>query len=250
MPIALVALAVLGLVGGQSLYTDHIARTLRDALSPDAYRIANRTAVKAMSSKRVWWATIGLLVTLWAVGAALRSMMGAFNAIYGTDETRSWLRRLAVSIGGGALVSLCVAAALLAVLAGRLVHAPGGLDVLVTVARWSIALAFLGLANALLIRFVPSKKRPVHWVSIGSALAILCWLVATLGFAGWISLVPYASIYGALATVVLLLMYFHISTIAFLLGAVVDSVLRDEVNSGSKPYRGEARRQTEARSSP
>jgi membrane protein len=229
VPIALVALATLGLVGGQSLYTHHLADTLRHALAPDAFRVVDRSARRAMSTERLWWATLGLGVTLWAVGAAIRSMMAALNAIYGTDETRSWLRRFAVSIGAGVLVTLCVCGAIMSVLAGRLLGG-GSLGPLVAVGRWVLALALLALANALVIRLVPSTKRPAHWVSIGSGLAIVCWLVATIGFATWVSFVPYASVYGALATVVLILMYFHIATIGFLVGVVVDSVLREEVS--------------------
>ena len=47
-----------------------------------------------MAFKRHVWATLGFLVTLWGVGAALRSMMNPLNGIYGIRETRSWLRRL------------------------------------------------------------------------------------------------------------------------------------------------------------
>lgn len=245
VPIALVALAALGVFGAESLYTDHMAPTVQHAVAPDVFAIVDRTARRAMSTERIWWATLGLLVTLWAVGAAIRSMMGAFNGVYGTEETRSWLRRLAVSFGAGTLVTFAVCAALLTFLGGRLVHADGAAAVAVTIARWATALLFLALANAVLIRLVPSTKRPVHWVTIGSALSIVCWVVATLGFAAWVTFVPYSSVYGALATVVLLLMYFHVASIAFLLGVVVDSVLRDEVTARRAPDT-----QTDERSSP
>jgi membrane protein len=228
LPVALVTIAGLGLVGGQSLYTQHVADTLRSTLSPDAFTLVDRTARNAMSSHRAFWLTTGLLVTLWAAGAAIRSMMNALNATYGTSETRTWRRRLLLSIGVGAVETMLVAAALLAVLGGRLVHA-GSLEPLLRFLRWGIALALLGLGNALVIRVVPSTNRPAGWVSIGSVLSVLCWLVATLAFGAWVSFVPYSSVYGALATIVLLLMYFHVAAIAFLLGVVVDSVLRDEV---------------------
>jgi membrane protein len=231
LPIALVGLAALGLLGGKSLYTQHIADTLRSDLSPDAFRIVDRTARNAMTSHRGFWLTTGLIVTLWAAGAAVRSMMTALNAIYGTRESRSWRRRLALSIGVGTLAAFCVGAALLSVLGGRLIHAHGLVGALVGLLRWGIALGLLALANAIVIRVVPAKKRPAQWVSVGSGLSILCWLVATLAFGAWVSVVPYSSVYSALATVVLLLMYFHIAAVAFLLGVVVDSALRETVGA-------------------
>jgi membrane protein len=247
VPVGLAGLAALGLLGGESLYTHHMADTLRADLSPDAFEIVDRTARRAMTSNRGFWLTVGLLVTLWAAGAAIRSMMTALNATYGTTEHRSWHNRLLLSIGVGALVTACVCAALLAVLGGRLVHPDGVPRPLVDFVRWGVALAFLGAANAMVIRFVPATNRPVQWVSVGSLLSILCWLVATIAFGAWVSFVPYSSVYGALATVVLLLMYFHIAAVAFLLGVVVDSALRDEVRDRRVDQR---ERQIDERSSP
>ena len=229
MPVGLVALAGLDLIGRPSLYTQHIAPTLRSGLSPESFAIVDRTARSALSSQRSFWLSVGLLVTLWAAGAAIRSMMTALNSIYGTRENRPWPHRLVLSMGVGVLVALCVCAALLVVLAGRLIHPGGSLETLVWILRWAVGLVFLAIANAIVIRVVPATRRPAQWVSFGSLLSIVCWLVATVAFGAWVSLVPYSSVYGALATVVLLLMYFHVAAIAFLLGVVVDSVLRDEV---------------------
>ncbi|HZT92634.1 MAG TPA: YhjD/YihY/BrkB family envelope integrity protein [Gaiellaceae bacterium] len=229
VPIVLLGLAALGLVGETSLYTHHVAPTLRRDLSHDAYAVVNRTALRVMRRERGFWLTFGLVVTLWGVGAALRSMMTPLNGIYGAKEDRSWLGRIAISIGGGALVLLCVYATIVVVLVGRLINATGVLDVAIGVGRWLVALALLLLANALLIRFVPAKRRPLQWVSIGSILVAICWVVATIGFGAYISAVSYSSFYGALAGVVLLLIYLHVSAIAFLLGVVVDALLREEI---------------------
>ena len=225
----MLALAGLGLVGEQSLYTNHIAPTLRHDLSHDAFVIANRTARKAMDAKRLWWATAGLVVTLWGAGSALRSMMTPLNAIYDAREERSWLQRVLISIGAGAIGIVCLLAAILVVLGGqarpsaRPRRRAGSSSALAAHAR------LLLLTIAVLIRFVPSTKRPLEWVSVGSLLSAVCWIVATLGFGAYISAVSYSSFYGALAGIVLLLVYLHVSAIAFLLGVTVDSLLRDEV---------------------
>jgi membrane protein len=229
IPLALLGLAGLGAVGEKSLYTEYVAPTLHRDLSNDAYRVANRTALRVLDRERWFWMTFGLCVTLWGVGASLRSMMTPLNGIYGAKEHRSWLERLRVSIGGGALVMCCVYATIVVVLVGRLIHAGGAVDVLTGIVRWLVAFVLLLLANALLIRLVPAKKRPLEWVSIGSVLVAICWIVATIGFGAYISAVSYSSFYGALAGVVLLLVYLHVSAIAFLLGIVVDALLREEV---------------------
>ena len=94
VPLGLLALAGLGLVGEQSLYTDHIAPTLR--ARPLARRVRDRESHRAA---RRWTQsgsggpTAVSSSTLWGAGAALRSMMTPLNAIYGARETRSWLER-------------------------------------------------------------------------------------------------------------------------------------------------------------
>jgi membrane protein len=244
IPLTLLALAGLGVVHGESLYTRHIAPALRRALSHDAYAIANRTALRVMNGERLWWSTIGLGVVLWGAGAAVRSMMTPLNAVYDARETRSWRRRLAVSIGGGALAIVLVLGALLIALLAPLVNLGGALAVGFWIVRWAGTIALLLGAIATLLWVAPARKRPIEWISIGSMLCAFCWVVGTVGFGAYISAVSYSSFYGAVAGVVVLLIYLHVSAVAFLLGVVVDSLLRAEVTKRN----GRRRRASSTRS--
>ena len=237
VPLLLLALAGLGLAGQRGIYTNHIAHALKRDLSPQAYEIANRTALRVLGSGRLWWATVGLLVTVWGVSGSLRAMMRALNGAYGARETRSLGRRVLASIGGAVVVIACVFAAAVVVLGGRLVDAHGVLAAVLFLARWLVALALLLLAIAAVIRLVPAKKRPVQWISIGSAVTALSWLLTSGAFAAYVSAASYTSFYGALATVVLLLLYLHLASIAFLFGVVVDSLLREEVTRSRRRRR-------------
>lgn len=234
VPLLLVVLAGLGLFGFESTYTQHIAPTLRRDLSNDAFGIANRTAIRVIGKKQYFWCSLGLVATAWGAGSCLRAMMRPLNAVYDATEHRSWVRRIAISIGGGLAVMACVLLAATVVLGGRLVHPAGVLAVGFFLLRWLVALALLLVAIATLIRLVPAKRRPFTWVSVGSVVSAVCWIVATVGFAAYVSAVSYASFYGALAGLILLLIYLHVSAIAFLLGVVVDAQLRQAVSSSSR----------------
>jgi len=231
VPLTLLGLAGLGLFGLESVYVQHVAPTLRHDLSHEGFVLADRTARRVMTRERGFWVTAGLLVTIWGVGASLRAMMRPLNGIYGARETRSYRRRLVTSLLGGVALVVCLFAAIVLVLGGRLVHPPGVLAVAFVLLRWIVTVALLLVAIAALIRFVPAKKRPVEWVSIGSVICAVCWIVATIGFAAYVSSVSYSSFYGALAAVVLLLIYLHVAAIAFLLGVVVDAQLRELVDA-------------------
>lgn len=232
VPLVLLGLSMLGLLGLQSVYTAHIAPTLRRDLSHDSFAIVDRTALRVMNGKRVWWATLGLAVTLWGVGASLRAMMTPLNRVYGARETRSWKNRILISLAGGVLVMVCLFAAIVVGLGGRLLHPSGDvLAILYDIGRWLVVFGLLLLTIATIIRIVPAKKRPIQWATIGSIACAVCWLAATAGFAAYISAVSYASFYGAFASIVLLLIYLHLAAIAFLIGAVVDAQLRRLVES-------------------
>jgi membrane protein len=239
LPLTMLDLAGLGIVHATSVYTDHIRPTLQHDLSPDGFRIADRTVTHVMAAKRWWWATVGLVVTVWGIGASLRSMMTPLNRVYGAQEHRSFGRRMLTSLAGGVGVMVLVFAAIIAVLAGRLVHPSEPWSALFAVVRWLVAFTLLLATNALIIRLVPAKKRPAEWVSIGSMTATVSWVIGTLGFGAYISAVSYSSFYGALGTFVLLLIYVHVGAIAFLVGVVIDSLLREEV---TKAERGTRRR--------
>jgi YihY family inner membrane protein len=101
--------------------------------------------------------------------------------------------------------------------------------VLYDIARWLVVFALLLVTIAMILRFVPAKKRPAEWVSVGSLACAICWTVATIGFAAYISAVSYASFYGAFASIVILLIYLHAAAVAFLIGVVVDAQLRELV---------------------
>lgn len=238
VPLALLGLSLLGLFGLRSVYTAHIAPTLRHDLSHDSFAIVNRTALRVMDGKRIWWATLGVAVTLWGVSASLRAMMTPLNRVYGAREMRSWQNRLLISLAGGVLVTVCLFAAILVGLGGRLLRPSGDvLSILYDIGRWLVVFGLMLLVIATIIRVVPAKKRPIQWATIGSIACAVCWLAATASFAAYISTVSYASFYGAFASIVLLLIYLHLAAIAFLIGAVVDAQLGRLVETSGARHR-------------
>jgi membrane protein len=254
VPLAMLGLASLGVLGLQSVYTGHVAPTLHHDLSHAAFGIADRTARRVMITHRGFWLTIGLAVTVWGVSAAIRATMTPLNAIYGRKETRSWRNRLLLSIGVAVLVIVSIFAALGIVFGAKLLHPSEiWLRITIDVGRWVAVAALVLLAIAAILRLVPDRKLPPRWVSIGSCLAAGCWIVATIGFAAYVSSVSYSSFYGALATVVLLLVYLHLAAIALLLGVVADQELkklveRREAQLDARPRRSRATRRRSARS--
>ena len=96
--------------------------------------------------------------------------------------------------------------------------------------RWGLAGGLMLLAVGLLMRHAPAKTRPMQWVSFGTLLIIGSWIVMSLAFGGYLRFVAsYQSVFGNLATVVVLLGYIYLSSVVFLAGAQLDALVRRRV---------------------
>jgi membrane protein len=156
------------------------------------------------------------------------------NRIYDTEETRTFWNRLFTSFLVSVIVIACVYAAILDVYLTRLLHPSPVLAVLLFIGRWAGALLMLLLAIGAIVRLAPSKKLPAEWVSVGALLSALSWIGASLLYGAYVSVVSYTSLYGFLALIVVLLAYLYYSSVSFLFGIVVDSLLRDEIKKSKR----------------
>jgi membrane protein len=95
------------------------------------------------------------------------------------------------------------------------------------IAKWPVLLLIVSFMFALLFWASPNAKQPgLRWVSPGGLLAVIVWVVASAGFAFYVAnFGSYNKTYGALAGVIVFLMWLWISNIAVLLGAEFNAEL-------------------------
>jgi membrane protein len=169
-------------------------------------------------------AVVSILLTLWSASSALRALSVGLNRVYGVSEPRNFLLQRAVSY----LLTLSFVGAL--VLQGALVaSSPGWLraSLIVEVLRWpAIYVALVG-AVALLYRVVPNRPwSDSRWSLIGPMVGSAGVVLATFGISVYgRHSANLNSTYGALAGVVILMLWFFVTTAAVLVGAEVDAVL-------------------------
>jgi membrane protein len=232
LPLGLFALGVLGSLHLQVVWQRNLAPDLRSGFSPDAFRLLNDTVVQVLERRQLVWATLGALLAVWEVSGAVRGVMGIMNRVYGTTERRGFIGRYAVSISLSAAVSVLVLGAVAVVLLGPVAAAAVlGRSTAVTVAaffaRWLVAVALLLLTVALLVRFAPDKARPWRWVSFGAAVSVGGWIAMSLIFLWYVrDVADYTSLFGNLATLIVVLEYLYLSAIVFLTGVIVDALTR------------------------
>jgi membrane protein len=228
-PLLLFGLALAGFAGFQGTWHQHIEPWVASHTSHAMNTVVVQAADKVLTTKRGFWLTGGALLALWEASGAVRAVMSAFDRIYGVARERSRVRRYLISLG---LAVACGACLIGAALWGFAWSGLGGgwlAGIATVLLRWPGVLALLSVAVGLLVRFAPAGKEPLPWVSVGTVLVVVAWIGTTIVFAFYASnIANYGSIFGPLAVFFVTCAYLYAAACAFLIGAEVDAVLRQE----------------------
>jgi membrane protein len=233
-PALLVVVSVLGLIG-QSV-TDSLISNLQDVAPGPAQEIftnAIRNLEGARGASGVAL-VIGLAGAIWASSGYVNGFMSASNSIYDVEEGRPLTKTLPVRVGLTLVLMVLAAVIAFAVtLTGGLAKEVGNLigvgDTAVDVwgiAKWPVLLFLVSLLLAVLYWGAPNVKLPFRFFSPGGLLAVLGWVIASVGFAFYVSnFGSYNKTYGALAGPIVFLLWLWISNICILLGAELNAEL-------------------------
>ncbi len=172
---------------------------------------------------------ISIALALWSASAGMAGLVEALNIAYDEDEERNFVvkRGLAVLLTIGFIVFIAVAIGLVAVFPVVLSNLGSGIlvTILAQVVRWVVLVAAAVLALGLLYRVGPDRDAPaIKWLSLGSVIATAIWIIASVAFSVYVDKFgSYGKTYGALAGVVVLLLWFWITALVVLLGAEINS---------------------------
>jgi membrane protein len=188
--------------------------------------------------------SFGVIFAIWTASAAVRATMNALNVAYDVKEARpAWkLYPLSIIYTVGIAVMLILAAALMIVgpQAVQWISQQVGMEQLFVTLwawlRWPVALLLMMLAVATLYYVAPNVEQKFRFLTPGAVLAVVIWIIASLGFSFYVSNVgDYSAMYGSIGTIIVLLMYFFISAAVFLFGAELNAVIEHEAPTGKNP---------------
>jgi len=171
----------------------------------------------------------GLLAAVISARSSARALIDSLNRAYRVREQRRPLVKLAFSIAMafatiiGLMVTFAIIVALPAIIAAaglRGYH-------LVRVLRWPLLLGLVLGTLGLMYRFAPSP-RPLErrhiWPGAGIATTLL--IIVSWGLSLWVdNVATYASFYGAFGSVIILILWFYLSTIALIVGGFINAEL-------------------------
>ncbi|MGZ9097631.1 MAG: YihY/virulence factor BrkB family protein [Micavibrio sp.] len=232
-PVLTAAISLYGIFSNPHFITEQLS-----AISPfiprDAFSIISEQARNIISSSEETLSAsffISILFSLYAAKQGVSAAMQGFNIAYNEKEKRGFFVFnvtsffLTLNIMLYYLISLSLIAGLPTL--AHLIHIPPSLEQIFLWVRWPLLFATALIGLQILYFFGPSHTYPRwQWISWGSVVATILWLVASGLFSFFVShFERYNEIYGSISAIILLLLWFWVSALMILLGAEINSLL-------------------------
>ena len=235
-PAILVMISLLGVFGQGRRTTDAVLDIVGDLLPASAVDTIRPTIQQLVEAPSAGLALIiGVLTALWSASGYVGAFGRAMNRVYEQEEGRPvWkLRPLQIVLTLAGLIMAAVVAFMLAVsgpiarAVGDAIGAGSAALTIWSIARWPVILLLVVVAVAVLYHATPNVKHPkFRWMSAGASLAILTWIGASVLFGIYVAnFGSYNKTYGALAGVIVFLLWLWITNLALLFGAELDAEL-------------------------
>lgn len=221
-----------GLIADPETVSRHM-KTIIDMVPADAARLIYEqlnNLTTAAAGRKGLALLVALAVSIYGASRASGAIIAALNVIYGERDRRGLVRGTLVS---GALIVGAIATGIVGVLAASTLSFARDLltdlgpvaAAAMQIATWLVAGALCCAAITGMYRFAPDRSDARwQWLSVGSVVATLLWLVATLGFGFYATRFgDYNATYGSLGAVVVLLMWLYISAYAILVGGLINA---------------------------
>ncbi|WP_188487564.1 YihY/virulence factor BrkB family protein [Williamsia phyllosphaerae] len=235
-PAILAMISLLGVFGQGQKTVDAVLDIVGDLASPSVVDSVRGPVEQLISAPSAGVAlVIGILAALWSASGYVGAFGRALNRMYEIDEGRPiWkLRPIMLLVTVIALFMVAAVALMLAVsgpVATSIGDTTGAGDTALliwNIARWPVILILVVAVVAILYWATPNVAQPrFRWVSAGAVLAIVTWIIASALFALYVAnFSSYNKTYGALAGVIVFLLWLWLTNLALLFGAEFDSEL-------------------------
>jgi membrane protein len=223
---------------------DRIMEMLAPLLAGDALRLVQDNIYQLVTGERGGLLSFGILAALWTSSSALTAIIDSLNRAYDVEEGRPFwkVRGIAILLTVGLSAFIIVALVLLTFgpQIGRWIADLVGLGQVFAVTwnilRWPVIVGLLIIAMALLYYFAPDVEQKWQWITPGSAVSVIGWLLTSLGFAFYVNnFGSYNATYGSIGAVIVLLTWMYLSGLFVLIGGEINAEIEHASQEGKDP---------------
>jgi membrane protein len=176
--------------------------------------------------------SFGIIAALWTASSAILAISTTLNRAYNVEESRPWwkVRGIAILLVIGLSLFMIAATVLLIFgpqLGSWIANGIGLGDVFAltwNILRWPVSIMLLMLGLAILYYVAPDVEQRWYWVTPGSVIAVVGWIIASLSFSYYVTnFASYNVTYGSIGTVIVLLTWLYLTGLFILIGGEVNA---------------------------
>jgi membrane protein len=232
-PMLVVLVSLLGLLG-QSV-TQPLINNLGQ-VAPGAAKQIFTSAIQNIQSNQGTAGVlfiVGLAAALWSASGYIAAFMRASNVIWDVPEGRPIYKTIPIRLGATLVTVLLLTFTAIAVVVtgglakqvGNVIGAGQSAVTIWDIAKWPVMLVIVSVILAILYYVAPNVRQPgFKWVTPGGLIAVVLWVLASALFALYVAnFSSYNKTYGALASVIVFLVWLWITNTVILLGAELNA---------------------------
>lgn len=181
-----------------------------------------------------WSIVIGILLSLWSANKGTKALFTGVNIAYNEENNRVFIKDIALSLAftlGGIIIGIISISLVIGfpAVADHL-GLPSFLHTIINWLRWPTLLLIVMFSLALIYRFAPARENAkFKWVNWGAGLAAFLWMLGSLAFSFYISnFGSYSETHGSVAAVIILMLWFLLTSYIILLGAEINSEMEHQ----------------------
>ena len=242
-PALLFVIALAGAFASEGLVT-RVVDMLSGAAPPDVINIVRDQLSGLSRGNHGGIMTFGVVAALWSSSAAMVAISDALNRAYDVEEGRPWwkqrLTAILLTIGVAIFILASFALVIFGPQVGEAIAARVGLGAAFgwtwQILQWPIVFALVATAFGLIYYFAPDVDQDFVFLTPGSVLATLLWLVGSLAFRFYVvNFGSYNATYGTIGGIMVLMLWLYISGLCVIVGAEMNAEIEHASEHGKAP---------------
>lgn len=235
-------------------FQQELVRLFESILPVNVFNLMESTIVDIVTIKSGSLLFVMFFATIVFSTNGIHAVIHAFATTSHNFKSRSWVNQRKVSV-----ILLLVGLIMIAIAGTLIIFGKEAINTLVELGilekslvisifillKWIVVILLLFLAISFLYYLAPAKRHDFRFITAGSTLATILFIITSLGFSAYVNnFGPYNKIYGWIGTLMVILLWLYLNSIALLIGfelnvSIKDARLADSgVNQTKLPLHG------------
>jgi membrane protein len=218
-------------------FQQELIRLFESFLPVNAYNLAESTLIDIVTNKSGGLLLVMFIATIIFSTNGIHAVIHAFVVTSHSFKPRSWVNQRKISVLLLLIGIFMIAAAGILIIFGKsAVNRLVELDILekslvisvLVLLKWIVVILLLFLAISFLYYLAPAKRHDFRFITPGSTLATLLFIITSLGFSAYVNnFGPYNQLYGWIGTLMVILLWLYLNSIALLIGFELNLSIKD-----------------------